>query len=124
MYLQVEDKEEQQQGLMDRVAQFLVDRMVKKTQEQTKDVFLPTFMLRLLKRIKTNMPHSHLVISDFDHLVTRIPGVNAPIVSKKGFKSEEKVDYDSYLVNRGEADIFFPVNFKLLQKMHQTVLGR
>lgn len=70
------------------------------------------------------MPHSHLVISDFDHLVTKIPGINAPIVSKKGFKSEEKIDFDSYLVQRGEADIFFPVDFNLLKKMHEEVLGR
>jgi hypothetical protein len=59
-----------------------------------------------------------MVISDFDKLVTSVPGINAPIVSKKGLRSEEKVDYNSYLVDRGEADIFFPVNFNLLQAMH------
>lgn len=83
---------------MDRVAQFFVDRMVKKTHNTSKDVFLPTFMLKLLKKINKNMPNSHLVLSDFDHLVTPVPGINAPIVSKKGFKSEEKTDYNSYLV--------------------------
>ena len=48
--------------------------------------------------MKKNVPNCHLVLSDLDKLVTPVPGINAPIVSKKGFKSEEKVDYDSYLV--------------------------
>lgn len=109
---------------MDRIAHFFVNRMVKKSQKVSRDVFLPTFMLNLLKKMNKNMPRCHLVISDFDHLVTPIPGINAPIVSKKGFKSEEKKDYDSYLVERGEADIFFPVDFRLLAKMHSSVLGR
>lgn len=87
LYLQLEKREEKNEGIMDRIAMFLVDRMVKKTQFNSKDVFLPTFMLRLLKRINKNMPNCHLVISDFDHLVTPIPGINAPIVSRKGFKS-------------------------------------
>jgi hypothetical protein len=106
------------------VATFFVDRMVRKAQKECKDVFLPTYLLRLMKRMKTNMPNSHLVISDFDQLITSVEGINAPIVSKKGFKSEEKTDYSSYLVKRGEADIFFPVDFKMLQTMHQEVLGR
>lgn len=70
------------------------------------------------------MPRSHLVISDFDELISPVPGLNAPIVSKKGFKSEEKQDYPSYLVRRGEADIFFPVDFNVLQLMHDELLGR
>ena len=75
---------------MDRVAHFFVNRMVKKTQISSKDIFLPTFMLKFLKKLNKNLPKGHLVISDFDHLVTAVPGINAPIVSKKGFKSEEK----------------------------------
>lgn len=72
--------------------------MVSKNQQKSKDLFLPTYMLRLLKKMKKNVPNCHLVLSDFDKLVTPVAGINAPIVSKKGFKSEEKVDYDSYLV--------------------------
>ena len=61
--------------------------MIKKTQSSSKDLFLPTYMLRLLKRMKRNVPNCHLVISDFDKLVSPVSGINAPIVSKKGFKS-------------------------------------
>lgn len=62
--------------------------MILKSKKESKDLFLPTYLLRLMKRIKANMPKSHLVISDFDQLVTSVSGINAPIVSKKGFKSE------------------------------------
>ena len=50
-------------------------------------------------------------MSDFDSLASSISGINAPIVSRKGEKSADKKDYSTYLVDRGEADIFFPVNF-------------
>ena len=62
--------------------------MVSKNKNQSKDLFLPTYMLRLLKKMKKNVPNCHIVLSDFDKLVTPVPGINAPIVSKKGFKSE------------------------------------
>jgi hypothetical protein len=62
--------------------------MVNKNKKQCKDLFLPTYLLRLFKRLKVNMPNSHFVISDFDQLITSVEGINAPIVSKKGFKSE------------------------------------
>jgi Putative S-adenosyl-L-methionine-dependent methyltransferase len=98
--------------------------MARRAHPESKDVFLPTSLLQLLRRIKQNIPKSHLVISDFDKLISPVSGINAPIVSKKGFKSEEKQDYSSYLVKRGEADIFFPVDFSMLQLMHDEVLGK
>ena len=75
--------------------------------------------VRMLRRLHKNSPKAHLVISDFDQLVSPIPGINSPIVSRKGFGSNEKKDFDTYLVERGEADIFFPVDFALLRVMHQ-----
>ena len=98
--------------------------MARRAHPESKDVFLPTSLLQLFRRIKQNIPKSHLVISDFDKLISPVSGINAPIVSKKGFKSEEKQDYSSYLVKRGEADIFFPVDFSMLQLMHDEVLGK
>jgi hypothetical protein len=52
-------------------------------------------------------------------LHSNIKGINAPIVSKKLEKSHEKFDYPDYLVNRGEADIFFPTDFRLLKHMYK-----
>lgn len=74
--------------------------------------------------MKANVPKAHFVISDFDHLITAVPGINAPIVSKKGLKSFDKNDFDTYLIPRGEADIFFPVNFSLLQAIYKQIFNR
>ena len=46
-------------------------------------------------------------MADFDNLGSPIEGINAPIVSKKLAKSHEKLDYPSYLVDRGEVQIRF-----------------
>jgi len=73
---------------LDRIANFIVRRMAKRAHIESKDLFLPTSLLQMLKKIKQNMPKSHLVISDFDELISPVSGINAPIVSKKGFKSE------------------------------------
>lgn len=72
-----------------------------------------------MTNLKIKVPNSHLIISDFDAFISTVPGINAPIVSCKGEKSEEKNDYDTYLVKRGEADIFFPVNFQFARYMHK-----
>jgi hypothetical protein len=37
-----------------------------------------------MQDIKKNIPEAHLIMSDFDSLVSKIPGINAPIVSYKG----------------------------------------
>ena len=60
-------------------------------------------------------------MSDFDMLresPSAGSGFNAPTVSTKLEASDAKQDYDSYLVPRGAADIFFPTNFRLLRLMH------
>jgi len=48
-------------------------------------------------------------------------GINAPIVSTKLEKSDQKKDYSDYLVPRGTADIFFPTNFRLIKLMHDEI---
>ena len=62
-------------------------------------------------------------MSDFDSLISPISGINAPIVSEKGQQSPQKKDYSTYLVDRGTADIFFPVDFHFLKYLHNVVLG-
>ena len=114
------DKEIQKPlSVLDKAAEYFVNKMNRKIQPKSKDLFLPTYLLRMMKRLKKNVPGIHLVMSDFDKLVTSVPGINAPIVSTKGFKSDEKQDYNTYLVERGSSDIFFPVNFNLLAKIHE-----
>jgi hypothetical protein len=54
-----------------------------------------------MKNIKNNVPQAYAIISDFDHLTSKIQGKGAPIVSFKGEKSYQKKDYNTYLVERG-----------------------
>lgn len=92
--------------------------------EPAQQLFLPTCLLTLMKTIKTTLPQAHLIVSDFDSLISNIPGANAPIVSFKGEASAEKKDYSTYLVDQGAADIFFPVDFQFAQYLHSTVLQK
>lgn len=56
-------------GIAYRLANFYVNRFLKKP--LTKDaVFLPTYCLKLLRRLKVSIPNSHLIISDFDDLLS------------------------------------------------------
>eukprot|EP00742_Colponemidia_sp_Colp-10_P001435 GILJ01001544.1.p1 GENE.GILJ01001544.1~~GILJ01001544.1.p1 ORF type:complete len:412 (+),score=59.00 GILJ01001544.1:95-1330(+) len=88
-------------------------------------VFLPTACLQFVRALHKNIPQHKLIFADFDELpTTGINGRNAPIVSRKGAKPEETFDYDTYLVPRGSADIFFPTDFELLKLMYQNVTGR
>jgi hypothetical protein len=85
------------------------------------------YQYKLLKHINSSFHNSHLIVGDFDMLRTSdsaLQGIHAPIVSRKMRESHEKKDYKDYLVERGEADIFFPTNFNLLQKMYKNISGK
>ena len=51
-------------------------------------------------------------------------GTYAPVVSEKLSKSYEKKDFPTYLVKRGQADIFFPTDFRLLSHMYNKVCNK
>lgn len=84
------------------------------------NLFLPTGLYLLFKHIFEIFSNPHFILSDFDQLPgNKIKGINAPIVSKKGFKSHEKKDFNTYITEVGEADIFFPTNFRFVQALHR-----
>jgi len=107
----------------------LVEKLVSwvyKTKDE-KNIFLPTGCLKMLKNMNKVIPNHHLILADFDLLKnseSAKQGINSPIVSKKLEKSAEKLDFDSYLVKRGEADIFFPTNFRYLKHAYKKICGR
>lgn len=95
--------------------------------KDSKNLFIPTACLQMLKTVNKLLPNHHLIMADFDALrgsESVYQGLCSPIVSKKLEKSHEKEDYKSYLVGRGQADIFFPTNFYLLQDMYKKVTKR
>lgn len=85
--------------------------------------WLPTGCLRLLEVLHGVLPKMSLIASDFSYLPdVRIPGERAPLVSTK--KNGSSLDYGSYLDAKGDADIFFPTDFWLLERIDHYCSGQ
>lgn len=84
--------------------------------------WLPTGCLKLLEVLHGALPKMSLIASDFSYLPdVRIPGERAPLVSTK--KDGSSSDHSSYLDAKGDADIFFPTDFWLLERMDHFCSG-
>ncbi|CAL5218657.1 g361 [Coccomyxa viridis] len=86
--------------------------------EQT--IFLPTKCLSLLEVLCKARPHHCILAADFDELPeTTIAGKNAPLVAST--EAGVATDHASYLLPPGTADIFFPTDFQMLDRMYGSV---
>ncbi|XP_050220266.1 uncharacterized protein LOC126670554 [Mercurialis annua] len=84
--------------------------------------WLPTGCLNLLEVLHGALPKMSLIASDFSYLPdVSIPGESAPLVSTK--KDGRSSDYKTYLEAKGDADIFFPTDFLLLEQMDHYCSG-
>lgn len=84
--------------------------------------WLPTGCLKLMDALHSTIPKMSLIASDFSFLPdVRLPGERAPLVSTK--KGGSSSDYDSYLEAKGDADIFFPTDFWLLEQIDHYCSG-
>ncbi|KAF7132288.1 hypothetical protein RHSIM_Rhsim09G0055700 [Rhododendron simsii] len=84
--------------------------------------WLPTGCLKLLEVLHGALPKMSLIASDFSYLPdVKIPGERAPLVSTK--KDGSSADYNSYLNAKGDADIFFPTDFWLLERIDHYSSG-
>uniref|UniRef100_A0A0A0LZS9 Protein arginine methyltransferase NDUFAF7 n=1 Tax=Cucumis sativus TaxID=3659 RepID=A0A0A0LZS9_CUCSA len=84
--------------------------------------WLPTGCLSLLEVLHHVLPKMSLIASDFSYLPdVRIAGERAPLVSTKADGSSS--DYESYLDAKGDADIFFPTDFLLLEQIDHYCSG-
>jgi len=85
-------------------------------------IWFPTTQLMFLHILKTFMPKHHVLLADFSHLPSTVEGVNGPVVSTKSVLTKGKpFDHDTYLVQQGCADIFFPTNFPQLKYVYRRV---
>ncbi|XXG49562.1 hypothetical protein AAC387_Pa02g3717 [Persea americana] len=85
-------------------------------------VWLPTGCLQLMEALHWALPKMSLIASDFSYLPdVRIAGERAPLVSTK--KDGRSADYKSYLDAKGDADIFFPTDFWLLERIDHHCSG-
>ncbi|XP_077229281.1 NADH dehydrogenase ubiquinone complex I, assembly factor-like protein (DUF185) isoform X2 [Tasmannia lanceolata] len=84
--------------------------------------WLPTGCLQLLDVLHWALPKMSLIASDFSYLPdVRISGERAPLVSSK--KDGISADYSNYLDAKGDADIFFPTDFWLLERIDHHCSG-
>lgn len=81
--------------------------------------FLPTKQLLFLDKLSSSFPHHHLIASDFHSLPQSIPGINSPVVQTR--LNGEMIPVDTFLVQPGHFDIFFPTNFELLAQLYTRV---
>ncbi|CAA0819872.1 Protein of unknown function (DUF185 [Striga hermonthica] len=84
--------------------------------------WLPTGCFKLLQVLHSALPKMSLIASDFSYLPdVRIPGERAPLVAAK--EDGNSLDYNNYLDAKGDADIFFPTDFWLLERMDHYCSG-
>ncbi|GAA0154279.1 hypothetical protein LIER_12309 [Lithospermum erythrorhizon] len=84
--------------------------------------WLPTGCLKLLQVLHGALPKMSLIASDFSYLPdVRMHGERAPLVSTK--RDGHSIDYNSYLEAKGDADIFFPTDFWLLERIDHYCSG-
>ena len=77
--------------------------------------FIPTGAFSLQKVLQRHFPKHALLASDFYQLPEAIPGHNGPMVQTR-FRNQS-VACSTFLLARGLFDIFFPVNFALLDRL-------
>ncbi|KAJ1964785.1 hypothetical protein GGI12_001191 [Dipsacomyces acuminosporus] len=86
----------------------------------TKPEFIPTQAFRFCQILSKYFPQHRLVLSDFFKLPDTVPNaVDSPVVQTR-FNSA-MVPCETYLVQPGWFDIFFPTNFELLKQIYDAV---
>ncbi|KAI9123146.1 hypothetical protein K1719_006035 [Acacia pycnantha] len=84
--------------------------------------WLPTGCLKFFEVLHEALPKMSLVASDFSYLPdVTVPGERAPLVSTK--RDGRSTDYTNYLEAQGDADIFFPTDFWLLERIDHYCSG-
>ncbi|KAJ3863800.1 S-adenosyl-L-methionine-dependent methyltransferase [Lentinula novae-zelandiae] len=88
----------------------------------SREEYIPTRLLNLLRTLRDHFPRHRLLLSDFSSLSDTIPGVNAPVVQTR--VQNTMVACETILVHQGAFDIFFPTNFERLRDMYEYVLSQ
>ncbi|KAH8832260.1 S-adenosyl-L-methionine-dependent methyltransferase [Flagelloscypha sp. PMI_526] len=85
--------------------------------------FIPTRLLSLLLTLRTYFPRHRLLLSDFSSLPDTVPNTATPISPVVQTRVQGRtVTTESYLVQPGWFDIFFPTDFEGLREMYEMIL--
>lgn len=85
-----------------------------------KPEFIPTRLLSFLEVLRDKFPLHRLLLSDFSSLPDTMAGYNSPVVQTR--YRETMVPVDTYMVQQGYFDIFFPTSFEMLRDMYELVM--
>lgn len=101
---------------------FAAKGVLSKVFPKPRRAWLPTGCLKLMDTLHQALPSMSLIASDFSYLPdVSIPGDRAPLVSSK--KDGKTSDHRNYLDAQGDADIFFPTDFRLLEQIDHNCSG-
>lgn len=80
------------------------------------NVFAPTSTLKMFSHLAKLIPNHQLILADFDCFwepmkKDSIKGLNAPLVSHKMCIPTEVEIFNTLMIERGQADIYFPSDF-------------
>ncbi len=132
-------------GGLSSLFQSFLQHLSRRGRDPPRALFVPTGMAQLVDGLCKAFPRRHhFLFADFDSLPapmldkkdkeveekkTDADGdllwaLNAPLVTSRDAATGEHIDHPSYLVNKGGADIFFPVNFFLLRDLYRYLVSR
>lgn len=113
------------EGLFKRM-QDMVRGWTDRGREMKSNIFAPTAALKLVKHIADHIPDHSLIMADFDSFLmpkNSLKGINAPLVTNKLKDPTQWDTYETYLLERGAADICYPVDFHFLRHAYQKMTG-
>ncbi|KAG8854435.1 hypothetical protein FRB96_007497 [Tulasnella sp. 330] len=87
-----------------------------------KPEFIPTQLLIFLKVLREYFPRHRLLLSDFSSLPDTVVGFDAPVVQTR--YRGTMVPVETFMVQQGYFDIFFPTSFDLLRDMYELVMDK
>lgn len=88
----------------------------------TEPEYIPTGSLQLLDVLSHKFPNHRMVMADFNSLPDSLAGLNAPVVQTR--LNGTMIAVTKYTVHQGFFDIFFPTNFKDLERTHDQIMSK
>mmetsp|Transcript_13853 Transcript_13853/g.23626 ORF Transcript_13853/g.23626 Transcript_13853/m.23626 type:complete len:325 (+) Transcript_13853:229-1203(+) len=106
----------------------LIDQ-VRFKEAMVNNVYAPTATLGLFKHVNRLIPNHQIILADFDCFLTstsygELKGINQPIITNKLEGPTKWQEYDTYLIERGAADICFPSDFQFLQHAYESITNK
>ncbi|KAI3630460.1 hypothetical protein MIR68_011895 [Amoeboaphelidium protococcarum] len=105
----------QQMSMLDRLRQKFNPFSVGLSEPE----WIPTMQMHFFKQLSQYFPRHKLILSDFDSLRTKIPGLNAPIAQTR--QRFQMIPCTTYLLPKGWFDIFFATDFELMSSMYRLI---